>query len=240
MLFLCLGTISSFPWKRGYFCSFLSVLLCFSLACLTSPFLSLSLLSFSCFLTSLFSVMLCFLVFCLSFLACFFASVSCKEQHQTITSERLFSSTFAIFLASWSFKSPFLIFTFAYGPTSPNPALLWCLCSSCCCFSFLCWFCVCCFCFVFVCIDCPKRASWPTIHLVARGPKIFLEVVVLEHEIWSSWRRMSWGEAKNHDFCSVFSKCRSCFWDMFRQYWLNESYLTWPQLGPFLYQRVPH
>ena len=63
-----------FPLKKGYFCSFLSVSLSFSLASLTSPFRSLS-LSFSCLFFLSFLVLLflfvTFLVFLLFFLALF-------------------------------------------------------------------------------------------------------------------------------------------------------------------------
>ena len=81
-----------FPWKRRYFCSFFSVSLCFSLACLTSPFHSLSFslsLSLSCYFLGFFLsffFVFSFLDFVLfSFFASFFAFVSCKEQHQNIT-----------------------------------------------------------------------------------------------------------------------------------------------------------
>ena len=67
------------PWRRGYFCSCFGVSLCFSLACLTSPFHSLSLslcLSLSLVLFLLSSVrvlyLFSFLVFLFSCLACFF------------------------------------------------------------------------------------------------------------------------------------------------------------------------
>ena len=97
------------PWKRGYLCSFWSVPLFCSLACLTSPSLfffffclslslslslyiyislslSLSLIFLAFFLPSFLSCFLSFLVifpfFCFSFLPRFFAFVSCKEEHQ--------------------------------------------------------------------------------------------------------------------------------------------------------------
>ena len=61
LLFVFRRKEAVFPWKGGYFCSFLSVSLCFSLACLTSPFtLSLSL-------------------FCLSFLTCLSALFHAKN-----------------------------------------------------------------------------------------------------------------------------------------------------------------
>ena len=73
--FWCLEKVC-FPWKRGYFWSFFSVSLYFSLACLTSFFhsFSFSLLLFSCVFPSLF-FLVCFLVFWFYFLACFCAFV---------------------------------------------------------------------------------------------------------------------------------------------------------------------
>ena len=72
-LFVCLQK-HCFPLKKGYFCSFLSVSLSFSLVSFTSPFHSLS-LSFSCLFFLSFLVLLflfvTFLVFLLFFLALF-------------------------------------------------------------------------------------------------------------------------------------------------------------------------
>ena len=119
-----LKTKAVLPRERGYFCCFLSVSLLFSLACLTSPFHSLSLLLFSYFLPSFFSWFFpCFFVF----LSCLVSLLllSCKEEHHDISSEKFFSSIFILFC--WFpfflvFKSPF--FAFSFGPTSPNPALV--------------------------------------------------------------------------------------------------------------------
>ena len=124
---LCLEKRLCFPLKRGYFCSFVSVSLCFSLAFLTSLSLSLSLslVSFSIF-PSLFSFVLpCFSFF---FLACLFAFVSRKE-HQNIIFERLFSSILSVFWVSCfvlPLKSHFLIFTLflSLGLWAPPPLTL--------------------------------------------------------------------------------------------------------------------
>ena len=86
-----------FPLKMGYFCSFFSVSLPFSLTLSLSLsffcFLSLSLLFLSFFLPCFLS---CFVAF-LS-LPCFSLLVSCKEQHQTITLESFCSiNPFCVF-----------------------------------------------------------------------------------------------------------------------------------------------
>ena len=59
--------------------------------------LSLSLSLFSCCLPSLFAFFFLSLFLCFGFLPCFFAFVSCKEEHQDITSERFLSSMFILF-----------------------------------------------------------------------------------------------------------------------------------------------
>ena len=114
---------SVFPWRRGYFCACFSVSLCFSLACLTSPFhihththslpLSLSIFLLSSFLVFFVSS---FLFFFLGVFLCF-----CFMQRTTsnIKFEGLFSSIFLGFLVSCfalSFRSHFLIFNFSFGP----------------------------------------------------------------------------------------------------------------------------
>ena len=135
-----------FTWKRGYFCSFFECLRCFSLACLTSPFHSLSLPRY--FLAFLLPCFLTFLLPCFLFVVLGLFPCICFMQ-RTTSNYHIFINIF-LFLVSRSFKSPFLIFTFSFGPTSPNPALLWCLCYSCCCFSFfvlvLCLLLLLCFC----------------------------------------------------------------------------------------------
>ena len=81
---------SCFPWERGYFCWFLS--LPYVLPSLSHfPFsLSLSILLFSCFFLPRF-------IFSVFFFLCFFAFVSCREEHQGIRSERFISSIFILF-----------------------------------------------------------------------------------------------------------------------------------------------
>ena len=111
----CVKTTSLFCPGKKLFLLIFSVSLCFSLACLTSPFHSLS-LSLSC---SFFAFFLpCFIFFtpcfCFSLLACFFAFVSCKEWHKNITFKRLFSSILSVVLVSCFvvFQIPFLMSVF--------------------------------------------------------------------------------------------------------------------------------
>ena len=175
---------SRFPLKKRVFLLIFECLPFFSLACLTSPSLSLSLylsvslsLSHVIFLPSSF---LSSLSFFLSFLALFFGF--CFMQRRTSTYYILkvvLINLFFVFLVSCFclvFQIPFCYLCFLlWGPTSPKPALVWCVCvfwGFSCCFSFLCWFCVCvAFALFLVCIECPKRASYPTIHLASRGRK---------------------------------------------------------------------
>ena len=85
--------------------------------------LSLSLFSllFSCFLPFLFAFFFPSLFFCCFVLPCLFAFVSCKEEHQDISSRRFFSSVcilfccFPVFVES--LKSPFVFFVFFHGPS---------------------------------------------------------------------------------------------------------------------------
>ena len=99
--------------KKGNFCLFFCVSLCFAFAFFDSPFplsLSLSLaLSASSFL---YVFLLCFLslvlqCFCLFVsLPCFFAFLSWKEQHQNIKFERFLSSilSFVCYLSCFVFQ----------------------------------------------------------------------------------------------------------------------------------------
>ena len=106
--------------RKGHFCLFLSLSLCFSLPFFGLPLFnfsfSVSLLFFSFFLPSCLSFLLSFGSFflSLSFLLFFFAFVSCKEQHQNIQLQFVSSIVSLLFgfLSCFSFESLFLMFVF--------------------------------------------------------------------------------------------------------------------------------
>ena len=121
-----------FPPKKGIFCLFLSVSLCFSLAFFGLPLFT---FSFSVSLSLFFSFFLSFFLLSFGSLFClfhyfwfFFAFVSWKEQHQILQLQSFFHQSFLIFvgfLSSFFFQIPFpylcfffLILTFVFCSTS--------------------------------------------------------------------------------------------------------------------------
>ena len=108
-----------FPPRKGHFCLFLSVSLCFSLAFLGLPlfqflFLCLSLFFFSVFFPScFFFVFFWFLVFVsFFFVSFFFAFLSSKEQHQNIQLQVFFINIFFWFPVFVFLSSPFFLILF--------------------------------------------------------------------------------------------------------------------------------
>ena len=111
-----------FPLKKGHFCLFLSVSLCFSWAFFGLPlvkflFLCLSLLFFSFFLPSCLSFLLSFgsFFFSLSFFFCLLCFCFMKSSNIKIFNCKVFSSILCLFLVFclvFSLKSFFLIFVF--------------------------------------------------------------------------------------------------------------------------------
>ena len=110
----CLFTITLFSPENGFFCSFFSVSLSFSLASFIFPFsLSLSLFLYlvSCFLFPCFLV--CYLLslfFCCYFLPCFFAFVSRKKYLKGFFHQLFLFWGFSCF--ALSFKSLFFLVLF--------------------------------------------------------------------------------------------------------------------------------
>ena len=105
-----------FHLKKVILAYFLSVSLCFSLAFSLPLFLSFSLYSY---LLSFFFIFFVFpLLFCFSFLPCFFALASWKEQAQIIWLGRFLSSVLSVIFVpcrALSFKFLFLsMFYFSY------------------------------------------------------------------------------------------------------------------------------